>query len=151
MVPVTAEALLLQDDPYTLVVAPDAKGAAEGELYADDGKSFAFQRGVFASKRFRCGMLVAFAQASVHAGMHTYIPAHFGRAICMLPSLAHHRVHLLSCGCLWDAVHDLCELQASSRMLQSLMSPGFQTQELPPHLSTMPAALWGAPRQMRLH
>ena len=43
-----------QDDPYTLVVALDSKGCAEGELYVDDGKSFAFERGVFAHRHFRC-------------------------------------------------------------------------------------------------
>ena len=43
-----------QDDPYTLVVALDSKGCAEGDLYADDGKSFAFERGVFAHRHFRC-------------------------------------------------------------------------------------------------
>ena len=34
-------------DPYTLVVAADDKGEAEGQLYVDDGRSFAFQRGLY--------------------------------------------------------------------------------------------------------
>ena len=49
-----AELSVDQDDPYTLVVALDSKGCAEGDLYVDDGKSFAFERGVFAHRHFRC-------------------------------------------------------------------------------------------------
>lgn len=39
-------------DPVTLVVALDAAGAAAGELYVDDGSSFAYRRGVFLHRRF---------------------------------------------------------------------------------------------------
>ena len=39
-------------DPLTLVVALDAAGAAVGELYVDDGRSFAYRRGVFLHRRF---------------------------------------------------------------------------------------------------
>ncbi|KAK9835160.1 hypothetical protein WJX81_002172 [Elliptochloris bilobata] len=39
-------------DPLTLVVALDAAGAAAGELYVDDGRSFAYRRGVFLHRRF---------------------------------------------------------------------------------------------------
>ncbi len=35
------------------VVALDADGAAEGDLYMDDGRSFAFQRGAQLHRRFR--------------------------------------------------------------------------------------------------
>ena len=38
-------------DPLTLVVALDAAGRACGDLYLDDGASFAFARGAFASRR----------------------------------------------------------------------------------------------------
>lgn len=33
----------MKDDPYTLVVALNANGAADGELYVDDGKSYDYQ------------------------------------------------------------------------------------------------------------
>lgn len=38
-------------DPLTLVVALDASGRACGDLYLDDGATFAFARGAFASRR----------------------------------------------------------------------------------------------------
>ncbi len=38
-------------DPLTLVVALDSVGSAAGELYVDDGRSFAFQRGAYAYRR----------------------------------------------------------------------------------------------------
>ncbi|CAL8467821.1 g7359 [Coccomyxa elongata] len=39
-------------DPYTLLVALDSNGQAAGELYLDDGSSFAFQRGLYAHRLF---------------------------------------------------------------------------------------------------
>lgn len=49
----------MADDPYTLVVALDAAGTAAGELYLDDGRSFAFERGVFSHRAlsFQGGVL----------------------------------------------------------------------------------------------
>ncbi len=38
-------ALQMAHDPITLVVALDKRGEAAGELYVDDGRSFAFQVG----------------------------------------------------------------------------------------------------------
>jgi alpha 1,3-glucosidase len=35
-------------DPFTLIVALDDKGRARGDLYVDDGRSFAFLRGQYA-------------------------------------------------------------------------------------------------------
>lgn len=43
---------MLQGDPYTLVIALDTVGAASGELYLDDGRSYAHERGVFAHRVF---------------------------------------------------------------------------------------------------
>lgn len=50
-----------RNDPYTLVVAPDAFGNAYGELYADDGETWAHKSGqylysVFSFQDFRCLM-----------------------------------------------------------------------------------------------
>lgn len=39
-------------DPVTLVVAPDNAGRAEGDLYMDDGKSYAFRRGEYVHRQF---------------------------------------------------------------------------------------------------
>ncbi|CAR30293.1 glucan 1,3-alpha-glucosidase ROT2 [Lachancea thermotolerans CBS 6340] len=38
---------LMEHDPYTLVIAPDVNGKAEGTLYIDDGETFAFQDGEY--------------------------------------------------------------------------------------------------------
>jgi len=40
------------NDPYTLVIALNSSGAAEGELYVDDGKSYDYQQGAFIHRRF---------------------------------------------------------------------------------------------------
>lgn len=39
-------------DPFTLVVALDESGKAEGDLYLDDGHSFAFTKGAYLHRRF---------------------------------------------------------------------------------------------------
>ncbi|KAL8871467.1 MAG: hypothetical protein Q9174_002710, partial [Haloplaca sp. 1 TL-2023] len=43
---------LMRWDPYTLVIALDHNGHAEGELYIDDGESFEFQQGVYIHRKF---------------------------------------------------------------------------------------------------
>ncbi|KAI4163628.1 MAG: hypothetical protein LQ342_002662 [Letrouitia transgressa] len=43
---------LMRWDPYTLVVVLGKTGAAEGELYIDDGESFEYQAGAFIHRRF---------------------------------------------------------------------------------------------------
>ncbi|XP_024024508.1 probable glucan 1,3-alpha-glucosidase [Morus notabilis] len=40
------------NDPYTLVIALNSSQKAEGELYIDDGKSFAFTQGAYIHRRF---------------------------------------------------------------------------------------------------
>lgn len=42
----------MSGDPFTLVVALDAEGRAEGELYLDDGRSFAYAEGRYVVRRF---------------------------------------------------------------------------------------------------
>jgi len=50
-------------DPYTIVIAPSSKGLAEGEIYVDDGSTFAYEDGDFAWRQvsletggiIRCG------------------------------------------------------------------------------------------------
>lgn len=37
----------MTSDPITLVIAPDAEGTAQGDLYIDDGRSYAFMRGQY--------------------------------------------------------------------------------------------------------
>ena len=39
-----------KNDPYTLIVALDGNMHAEGDIYLDDGSSFAYQRGVYAHR-----------------------------------------------------------------------------------------------------
>lgn len=39
-------------DPYTLLVTLDNKGQASGDLYLDDGSSFAYRRGMYAHRLF---------------------------------------------------------------------------------------------------
>ena len=38
-------------DPFTLVVALDESGNAEGDLYLDDGHSFAFTKGAYLHRK----------------------------------------------------------------------------------------------------
>ncbi|KAF6038682.1 GANAB [Bugula neritina] len=42
----------MTDDPYTLIVALDSKGAAEGQLYIDDYKSFQYRQGHYLYRKF---------------------------------------------------------------------------------------------------
>ncbi|XP_076949763.1 putative glucan 1,3-alpha-glucosidase [Bidens hawaiensis] len=42
----------MENDPYTLVIAVDGSGSAEGELYIDDGKSYEFKQGAYIHRRF---------------------------------------------------------------------------------------------------
>ncbi|KAK9073102.1 hypothetical protein SSX86_007424 [Deinandra increscens subsp. villosa] len=42
----------MENDPYTLVIAVDSSGGAEGEVYIDDGKSYEFQKGGYIHRRF---------------------------------------------------------------------------------------------------
>lgn len=46
-------------DPYTLVVALDERGTASGQLYVDDGASFAFQRGQYLHRCAEVGVGVS--------------------------------------------------------------------------------------------
>ena len=41
-----------KNDPYTLLVTLDSKGQASGDLYLDDGSSFAYKRGMYAHRVF---------------------------------------------------------------------------------------------------
>jgi alpha 1,3-glucosidase len=43
---------LMEHDPFELVVALDGDGTAEGRLYVDDGRTFAYEKGEFVYKRF---------------------------------------------------------------------------------------------------
>ncbi|CUS21282.1 LAQU0S02e10176g1_1 [Lachancea quebecensis] len=38
---------LMENDPFTLVIAPDVDGKAVGSLYLDDGETFAFENGEY--------------------------------------------------------------------------------------------------------
>jgi alpha 1,3-glucosidase len=64
---------LMWQDPYTLVVALSKEGTARGELYSDDGDSFAFQQGEFVWRGFEFSSITA------------------GRAVLRSVDLASHR------------------------------------------------------------
>jgi len=55
-------------DPYTLVVAPDADGRALGELYLDDGETYAHEDGEFAWRR------LAYARGVLECAAHEERP-----------------------------------------------------------------------------
>lgn len=42
----------MTSDPYTLVVALDEHGEAKGDLFTDDGSSYAYQQGAYTHRRF---------------------------------------------------------------------------------------------------
>ncbi|XP_044125389.1 neutral alpha-glucosidase AB isoform X2 [Bufo gargarizans] len=42
----------MQDDPFTLYVALDLRGEAQGDLYLDDGHSFSYQQNEFLYRKF---------------------------------------------------------------------------------------------------
>lgn len=44
--------VFLLQDPFTLYVFLDEKQSAKGELYIDDGHSFAFKKGAFTKVQF---------------------------------------------------------------------------------------------------
>jgi len=43
----------MMNDPYTLFVAVDNKGEAEGKLYMDDGHTYDYQSGKYNYKKFK--------------------------------------------------------------------------------------------------
>ncbi|RKP27115.1 glycosyl hydrolases family 31-domain-containing protein, partial [Syncephalis pseudoplumigaleata] len=49
---VRAASTLMKDDPFTLIVALDKNGTAQGELYTDDGVSYDFLDGSYIHRRF---------------------------------------------------------------------------------------------------
>jgi len=57
---------LMKLDPYTLVVAPDADGAAAGTLYLDAGDGFEYLDGAYAERRYELAAGVLTSTA-VHA------------------------------------------------------------------------------------
>lgn len=64
-------------DPLTLVIALDRSGAATGELYTDDGRSYAFQRGAYSYRRFAfaaSGLLTSAAADAGAAGLPPPLP-----------------------------------------------------------------------------
>ncbi|QLG71283.1 hypothetical protein HG535_0B03220 [Zygotorulaspora mrakii] len=46
-------AKLLRNDPFTLVIAPNRNADAVGEIYVDDGETFAYQRGIYLKSVFQ--------------------------------------------------------------------------------------------------
>ena len=42
----------MHNDPFTLWIALDSSGSARGDLYVDDGHSFAYQRGSYIHRQF---------------------------------------------------------------------------------------------------
>jgi mannosyl-oligosaccharide alpha-1,3-glucosidase len=54
-----------QKDPFTVVVALDSAGKASGELYLDDGETFAFEQGQYIA-----------ANITYDSGVLRYTPTH---------------------------------------------------------------------------
>ena len=44
--------MLMKNDPYVIVIAPDTEGRAVGDLYVDDGETFGYQRGEYVETQF---------------------------------------------------------------------------------------------------
>ncbi|CAI4963640.1 BAD_collapsed_G0004260.mRNA.1.CDS.1 [Saccharomyces cerevisiae] len=44
--------MLMKNDPYIIVIAPDTEGRAVGDLYVDDGETFGYQRGEYVETQF---------------------------------------------------------------------------------------------------
>jgi alpha 1,3-glucosidase len=63
-------AVAMAEDPLTLVVSLDSNGCAHGDVYLDDGHSYAFRRGEFAHHDlvFKDGVLSSLVPASGAAG-----------------------------------------------------------------------------------
>ena len=49
--PTESASVQMVDDPYTLTIAPDAKGSASGRLYLDPGDGYGYQRGAYEATR----------------------------------------------------------------------------------------------------
>lgn len=45
--------ILMHNDPYTLLVAPDKNGNANGSIYIDDGVTFAYEKGTYLKSSFK--------------------------------------------------------------------------------------------------
>jgi len=60
---------VMMNDPYTLTVAPDAGGTAEGTLYIDDGKSYEYRehgRHIYLNLSYKEGVLTASRKSGTH-------------------------------------------------------------------------------------
>ncbi|KAH8591036.1 putative glucosidase 2 subunit alpha [Bisporella sp. PMI_857] len=53
---------LMKFDPYTLVIALNKAGTAQGELYVDDGESFDYESGAYIHRSFSFGNGVLFSK-----------------------------------------------------------------------------------------
>ena len=63
-------------DPLTLDIYPNEQGAAEGRLYEDDGRSFAYETGQFCVTLYRCQQDVAQGRWIIEARREgAYTPA----------------------------------------------------------------------------
>jgi alpha 1,3-glucosidase len=71
-------------DPFTLIVAMNAQGEASGDLYLDDGKSYAFQRGVFLHREFTFEKGALSSRALPTAAGQKYAPQLFVERIVIL-------------------------------------------------------------------
>jgi alpha 1,3-glucosidase len=60
-------ASLMGQDPFTLVVAPDSAGFAEGELYLDAGDGYEYKTGAYALRRFTFSEGTTLASSALHA------------------------------------------------------------------------------------
>ena len=112
---------LMVNDPYSLTIAPDATGTAHGQLFLDDGETFAYQAGAFRLRNFDYAMSgsTATLAASTAAGGKAFAPANTIERVTVLgvksapasATLTAHDGSITSVDTLYDAASSTLTLR----------------------------------------